>query len=228
MIKTIFILDKAAVAENIGAAARAIKTMGFEQLFLINPKAKHLDKKAKMLAHGSTDILEKAMLFNSLDAAKKHIDFLIGTTANNDRTAKNDFHNVKEIKHILSTKKNSIHRIGILFGSEESGLSNEDLKKCDLITSIPIQQSYPSLNLAQAVMILAYELSDIPKAGKTIEKEESTCLYPQLKNEIINLWENNNLDTTTVLFNRILERLALINTTDAKLFLSAIHKIKNQ
>jgi tRNA/rRNA methyltransferase len=225
MIKTVFILDKPAVAENIGAAARAIKTMGFDQLFLINPKAVHLDKKAKILAHGSTDILEKATLFDSLDAAKKQIDFLIGTTANNDRTAKNDFHNVKEIKQIITAKENSIHSIGILFGSEESGLSNEDLKKCDIITSIPIKQAYPSLNLAQAVMIVAYELSGIPKGEKTMKNEESACLYSQLKNEVIALWESKNLDTSSILFNRMMERLALTNTTDTKLFLSAIHKI---
>jgi tRNA/rRNA methyltransferase len=225
MIKTIFILDKTAVAENIGAAARAIKTMGFDQLFLINPKVKHLDKKAKILAHGSIDILEKAIVFDSLDAAKEQLDFLIGTTANIDRTAKNDFHHIRKTKQIISSKKNSIHHLGILFGSEESGLSNLDLKKCDVITSIPIQQAYPSLNLAQTVMIVAYELSDIPKMN-TLPKNEIPSLYPQLKNEIIELWENNNLDTSTVLFNRILERLALTNTTDAKLFLSALHKIK--
>jgi len=226
MIDIIFILNKTAVPENIGASARAIKTMGFQDLYLINPQCNHLDKKAKYLAHASHDILEKAKVYTDFQTVRQEIDFLIATTANNKRSANQDFYPAKKIYSIIDEKKLSTQKIGILFGSEESGLSNQEIQSCDITTSIPLKASYPSLNLSQAVMIFAYELSSLQKNLQESNYEDADSnLYSTLKNQIIDLLKEYEVDKSHALYHRILERIALLNKTDSKLFLSVINKI---
>ena len=222
----IFILNKTAVPENIGASARAIKTMGFQDLYLINPQCNHLDKKAKYLAHASHDILEKAKVYPDFQTVRGEIDFLIATTANNKRSANQDFYLTKEIYSIVEEKKQSTQKIGILFGSEESGLSNQEIQSCDITTSIPLKASYPSLNLSQAVMIFAYELSSLQKNNQESNYEKADSkLYSTLKNQLIVLLKEYEVDKSQALYHRILERIALLNKIDSKLFLSVINKI---
>jgi tRNA/rRNA methyltransferase len=114
-----FILVEPAVPENVGAAARAIKTMGFTDLRLVNP-CNHLDMKAKMLAHASHDILENAKIYPILSEAIADLDFVIATSAK-QRWVKLDIIPSNQIHKFLEEKENSISRIGIVFGREESG-----------------------------------------------------------------------------------------------------------
>lgn len=149
-----FILVEPAVPENVGASARAIKTMGFHFLRLVNP-CDHLSDKARMLAHGSNDILESAQVYSSLQEAAEGLDLLIGTTANLKRSSKQDYHSSENLAAILAKKAAGLKKVGIVFGREESGLTNEELQLCDMASSIPLAAPYPSINLGQAVMIYA-------------------------------------------------------------------------
>ena len=99
-MELIFILYKPGVPGNIGAAARAIKTMGFSKLRLIDPPANHLSDEALMMAHGSHDILEKAEVFPSFNLAAHDIDFLVGTTAKK-KSAHEDYPEPSEIVKLL-------------------------------------------------------------------------------------------------------------------------------
>jgi tRNA/rRNA methyltransferase len=159
MIDVIFVLVEPAVPENIGAAARALKTTGFTQIRLVNP-CNHLADEAKWLAHGSNDILEAADVFASLKEALDGVDFAVGTTAKN-RSAKADYYTPEAAKGLIFKKSGTISKIAIVFGREESGLTNGELRMCDIASSIPLFAPYPSINLAQSVMIYAYVFSTL-------------------------------------------------------------------
>lgn len=140
---------------NIGSVARAMKTMGLTQLYLVEPQY-FPHQKADELAVGATDILKRATVTDTLDAAIADCALVIGASAR-----------VRSIPWPLLTpramaekikQESAASHIAILFGREQSGLSNEELQRCHLHTQIPANPEYPSLNLAAAVQVIAYEL----------------------------------------------------------------------
>ena len=220
-----FILYKPAVPGNIGAAARAIKTMGFRHLRLIAP-CDHLGEEARMLAHGSHEILEQARVFDNFEMAVSDLDLVVCTTAKG-RTSKHDYHSSRDIREQLEKKKEELHRVGILFGTEESGLPNALVLKSDLAMSIPMSVSYPSLNLSQAVMISAYELSPLNQLsipGKTLAKSGEG--WGTLKHQVSKLLRDTGIEEGSPLYHRIMERLSTISATDIPLFLSVLSRLQ--
>jgi len=222
-----FILYKPAVPGNVGAAARAMKTMGFGQLRLIEP-CNYLGDEARMLAHGSHDILESALLFDTYENAVQDLDLVVCTTSRG-RTAKHDYHSSRTIREQLENKKELLDKVGILFGTEESGLPNELILKSDLAMSIPMVSSYPSLNLAQSVMVTAYELSPLNQPGKpgtTLTKSGEGWLT--LKRQSVRLLKDAGILEGTPLYHRIMERMATLSANDIPLFLSVISRIQKK
>ncbi len=219
-----FLLVEPGLPENIGAAARAIKTMGFNKLRLVNP-ANHLADEARWLAHASTEILESAEVYDSFDAAVKDIDLTIATTAKR-RSAKFDYYSSDELPGIIKGKKRSINSVGVVFGKEESGLDNEVVQRCDLASYIPMKSAYPSLNLAQAVMVFTYELSKLNLTEKKSMKEPvNEMLYPAFKEKLDSLLRDLRIDRNTNLYHRILERAAIMEDDDINLALSILNRI---
>lgn len=216
-----FILVAPAVPGNVGAAARAIKTMGFRNLRLVNP-CDHLSRECRMLAHGSNDILEAASLYPSLEEAAHGMDLLIGTTANQSRTTKQDYHPMDHLESLLGGKAAGLNHVGLVFGREESGLTNEELLQCDIASSIPLAAPYPSVNLGQAVMLYAYALSSLhqqqPESSKEAPHEAS---YKALRQKVDRLMQLTELSDNPTKANRMLERLALIQQTDLNLLHTA-------
>ena len=155
------------------------------------------------------------------------LDLVVCTTAKR-RTSKHDYHSSRDIREQLEKKKEDLQRVGILFGTEESGLPNELILKSDLGMSIPMAGSYPSLNLAQAVMVTAYELSPfnpLDKPGKSLEKSGEG--YGALKEQAEQLLVGAGIPRDTPLFHRIMERLATVGANDIPLFLSVLSRIQN-
>ena len=221
-----FILYKPAVPGNVGAAARAINTMGFSCLRLIQP-CDHLGEEARKLAHGSNHILEKAVIYGSFEEAVRDIDLLICTTARG-RTAKHDYHSSREVLGLIENKAENLKRVGILFGTEESGLPNKLILQSDLAMSIPMKASYPSLNLGQSVMLAAYELAplnELSKPGHEILKSGEG--WGELRTRAGQLLEETGIKKGSALYHRIMERLSTIGANDIPLFLSVINRIKN-
>ncbi len=163
MAEIIFILVRPAVPENVGAAARALKTMGFARLRIIGSSV-HREKPARILAHGSGDILDNAEAFDDLTAALADIDFSIGTSAKSRHERRYQL-SPAQARAAIADKGALLERVAIVFGCEESGLSNAELAQCDALSSIPLATEYPSLNLSQAVMLYAYELAAIAPAA---------------------------------------------------------------
>lgn len=220
----IFILYKPAVPGNIGAAARAMKTMGFKHMRLIDA-ADHLADEARMMAHGSYDILEAARVFSSFDDAVADLDFLIASTAKN-RSAKEDYLDSHEISEFISQKDEVIGKIGILFGTEESGLPNEYILRSNIAVSIPMVEPYPSLNLSQAVMIMAYELSQLSlPETRAANVEMSLEGWKQLDHRVKTVLSVAGIKPQNPLYNRILERVSFLSTGDARLLHSVTSRL---
>ncbi len=158
-----FVLVEPKVPENVGAAARALCTMGFAELWLVNSEL-HQRPEAHWLAHGSDHILERARIFPDLAEVRNQVDLLIGTSAK-PRHQRQDWHGPAALRQALTNKGPSVATAALAFGREDKGLSNDELALCDLLTGIPMKVSYPSLNLAQAVMLYAWELSGLPEAA---------------------------------------------------------------
>jgi tRNA/rRNA methyltransferase len=222
-MKIIFILVEPAVPENIGAAARAMKTMGFSELRLVNP-AGHLSEEAQWLAHGSSDILEAAQVYERFEAAVRDIDFVVATTSK-QRIAKGELLSVQELGHFLDQKSDAIGSVAIVFGKEESGLPNSLIRQCDVACSIPMKTRYPSLNLAQAVMVFAWELSGLDSLQKAQRHDDKKPHYPIFQEKLIHLLINTEIDQNVNLYNRILERAAHLSGEDINLVLSILQRL---
>lgn len=140
---------------NIGAAARAMKTMGLSTLYLVNPRDFPCHK-ADEMASGACDILVNARVVTGLDEAISGCHLVIGSSARS-RTVPWPLLTPREMAEKVSQEPSG-SPIAILFGCEQSGLSNEELKRCHWHTQIPANPDYSSLNLAAAVQVMAYEL----------------------------------------------------------------------
>ena len=159
MVQFSFILVEPGEAGNIGAAARAINTMGYADLRLVRPQADPLSGIARAFAHGSEHILETAPVYEQLTDALHDIDLACATTARH-RLQKYHYVSVRDLPAVLSAKGSSLQRVAIVFGSERSGLSNQDANQCDIFTTIPQANPQPSLNLSQAVMLYSFVLAE--------------------------------------------------------------------
>ncbi|MGL5200385.1 MAG: tRNA/rRNA methyltransferase [Aeromonas veronii] len=157
-MKLYFVLVAPARPANVGAAARAMKTMGFDAMRLVASRV-HEEEEASWVAHGAQDILTQAEAFDTLTEALVDMDLVIATTAR-ERGRYQHYLTPGEIREQIRSKP-SLGKVAIVFGCEESGLSNEQLAEVDLISYLPLKVSYPSLNLGQAIMLYAYELSQL-------------------------------------------------------------------
>jgi tRNA/rRNA methyltransferase len=143
------------IPENIGSAARAMSNMGLSRLILVNPKNNDLNKIRKTATGKSVDIIEQMLVFDDLPKALGPYEYVVGATARTG-SMRPSMTNPERLAHdLISVSRHN--RIAILFGPEDSGLSNEHLKFCQTIVTIPTG-GFSSLNLAQAVMIICYEL----------------------------------------------------------------------
>jgi tRNA/rRNA methyltransferase len=222
-----FILVEPSVPENVGFAARAIKTMGFADLWLVAP-CDYLSKPARKTAYGSHDVLENARVFENFELLANEIDFLIATTAK-IRDGHHDCLPPDRLPEILVAKRNTINSVGLVFGREDRGLSNQELSRCDLISTVPLARDYPSLNLGHAVMVYAYELANgNPKSNRPLENTHQSREWLEAKKATEQLLQWLDINDKKSLKNRIFDRLALANSTDIHLLLSVWKSLKHK
>ena len=159
---------------NIGSAARAMKTMGLSNLYLVSPKS--VDEQSITLAAGADDVVRNAHIVDTFEQAIEDCSLVIGTSA--------------RLRHLQSTlieprecaEKASTHQgqVAIVFGRERVGLTNEELLKCHYHLNIPANPEYSSLNLAMAVQLVSYEMRMAFLAKERTESTLSTIenIYP--------------------------------------------------
>ncbi len=150
---------------NIGAAARAMKTMGLEQLVLVAPQ-KYPHEQATAMASGADNILKDALVVDTLDQALDGSSVVFGMTARKRRLSSEAMTPAAAVKHALinSEKKSSTlehplpENVAFVFGREHSGLTNEELDRCNYLVHIDANPDYSSLNLGAAVQVISYEI----------------------------------------------------------------------
>ena len=140
---------------NIGSAARAMKTMGLERLYLVNPNLNPY-RKAHELAAGAYDVLQNAVITDSLDQAIAGCHLVIGSSARPRDLALEGLTPRQSAELVISQSDET--EVAIVFGREHAGLTNEELLKCQYHLHIPSNPDFSSLNLAQAVQVIAYEI----------------------------------------------------------------------
>ncbi len=166
---------------NIGAAARAMKTMSQDKLYLVSPKI-FPSAEATARATGADDILANAKIFSSLKEAISDCDLVIGTSA---RTRSIPWPMVTPRECANTISENKYSSVAVVFGRENSGLSNEELELCNLVLQIPTNAEYSSLNLASAVQIICYEIYLLGGFEENKEiVETNTALVKQDKMEM--------------------------------------------
>lgn len=154
--------------ENIGSVARAMKNMGLSRLIIVDGVSP-FHRNAYKLASGAYEILERAEEFPTLKEAIAEIECIVGTTSRMGKERAPLWTPKELAKKLVSLSQKN--RIGIVFGSEKEGLTNEELALCHLYVRIPSSETFPSLNLAQAVMILCYEMFQTHLSRPTVSPQ---------------------------------------------------------
>jgi len=150
-----FILHQPQLSENIGACARAIKNFKFKKLVIVKPKPIFPNDKILATSVGAKDIIINAKVYENLESAVKKVDFIIATSAR--------FRN-KNIKHIKLNDLKKINfnkKVAFLFGSEASGLSNNEISYANYTMQVPTNPDFKSLNLSHSVIIIAHTVAGV-------------------------------------------------------------------
>ena len=172
-----FILHRPQLSENIGACSRAIKNFNFKKLVLINPKPIYPNDKIIATSVGAKDIIKQSKKYDNLEKAISNIDIVIATSAR--------FRN-KNIKHINLEDLKKINfkkKIGFLFGSEASGLSNNEISYANYTLQIPTNPEFKSLNLSHSLIIIAQYMASVIKL-KNVPFKKSNKVKSASKKEI--------------------------------------------
>ena len=164
---------------NVGFAARVMKNFGFSELVLVNPCP--LGDLALACAMHASDVLENARTL-TLEEVFSEYQLIVAATGAFSRSVcrsiRMPYYPPREIREQIG-KING--RVAILFGRENRGLSNDEVRRCDLICTIPSSPAYPILNVSLAVGIVCYELANLPRGTYSLaEREEMECLYEHL------------------------------------------------
>ncbi|MDB4232525.1 RNA methyltransferase [Candidatus Pelagibacter sp.] len=150
-----FILHEPQLSENIGACARAIKNFKFKKLVIVNPKPIFPNDKILATSVGAKDLITNTKIYENLESAVKKVDYVIATSAR--------FRN-KNIKHIKLNDLKKIDfnkKVAFLFGSEASGLSNNEISYANYTMQIPTNPDFKSLNLSHSLIIIAHTVAGI-------------------------------------------------------------------
>ncbi|RQR62177.1 RNA methyltransferase [Burkholderia sp. Bp9126] len=195
---TRFVLVEPSHPGNVGAAARALKTMGFSRLVLVAPRVPHVqsDPEAIAMASGADDVLASAHVVPTLGDALSGVHWSIALTARSREYGPPRL--APRAAAEQACRQVGTGDIALVFGNERTGLSNEHVEQCRALAHIPANPAYSSLNLAQAVQVLAYELriafleqasapAQLPEAGTLAQSDEIERMYVHLENALVAL-----------------------------------------
>jgi len=155
---------------NIGAAARAMKTMCLDQLVLVNPvEFPHAEASAR--ASGAADLLERAQVVTSLDAALAGCTLVAGTSARRRALGPSALTPQECVRKLMAVSTDQ--DVAVVFGRERTGLTNEETDRCHYLMHVPANPDYASLNLAAAVQVIAYEFMRAREMSGTAAASES-------------------------------------------------------
>src|SRR5690625_4620854 len=196
---------------NVGAAARALKNYGLSELYLVAPRCS-LDSRAYALASHAGDILDSAVQTDTLAEALTGITWAVGTTARDRASPDNTVLNAREgISNLPETGA------ALVFGPEDTGLSNEDLDRCQAFITIPTAE-YASINLAQTVNVLCYEwfqqhagTAPAPEKEDLADRSLLEGMYAQMMDVLLHIGytDENRRGTAEHILRRVFDRAGL-------------------
>lgn len=169
------ILVRPQMGENIGAAARAMWNFGLDRMRIVDPRDGWPNPKAGAMASGAGRLLDEAGLFGEVGEAIADCNFVFATTARHRGLTKPVMTPERAMEHARALI-GSGQKVGVLFGPERAGLENEDVALANAIISVPVNPDFPSLNLAQCVLLTAYEwrrqAAEVPAETMEMAKTE--------------------------------------------------------
>ncbi|MHA0960014.1 tRNA/rRNA methyltransferase [Enterobacter cancerogenus] len=220
------VLVQPARAENIGAAARAMKTMGFTDLRIVGSVA-HLEPATRWVAHGSGDIVDNITTYYTLADALHDISFTVATTARS-RAKFHYYATPEELVPLLREKSQWLTHAALVFGREDSGLTNDELALADVLTGVPMVADYPSLNLGQAVMVYCYQLASLmqitPPPVSATDENQLTALRARVESLISQLGVADDQKMTDWLQ----QRLGRLEQRDTAMLHRLLHDIEKK
>ncbi len=223
------VLIQPEISGNIGAICRIMKNFDFSELILINPKCDHLSTEVRNRAKHAQDILKKTKVVSQWPK----FDYVIGTTAKlgSDYNV-NRLPLLPEQLAVKLSKLPNKCKVGLLFGRECSGLTNEEVEKCDFIVTIPSSKKYPTLNLSHSVGIILYELFKVSgnvtkldriNPAKDIDKKQ----IMKMLNNIFNKLEfstKEKKDTQKMVWKRVINK-AMLTKREAFVVMGFLRKM---
>ncbi|MGB7256471.1 MAG: TrmJ/YjtD family RNA methyltransferase [Pseudolabrys sp.] len=160
----VVVLVEPQLGENIGATARAMANFGLPRLRLVKPVQGWPNEKARVMAAGADRILDNVALYDTLEAAIGDCTFVVATTARNHDQAK-EVVSAEEAAALMAPKVAAGETVALVFGRERNGLENHEVGLADRILTLPVNPAFASLNLAQAVLVVAYEWFKLAGGG---------------------------------------------------------------
>jgi tRNA/rRNA methyltransferase len=200
------ILVRPQLGENVGAAARAMLNFGLTDLRLVQPQCGWPNAKAVQAASGATEVLNRLRVFDGVEDAASDLHRLYATTARRRDLPKPVLTAAEAAREARAALQKG-ERVGILFGPERTGLSNDELIYADAVVSTPVNPDFFSLNLAQAVLLLAYEWFQ-SEAAVPARQESVPAGRPATKAELDQLLEHLIAELDAVNFFRTADRRA--------------------
>ncbi|WP_049293859.1 tRNA/rRNA methyltransferase [Franconibacter helveticus] len=221
------ILVAPARAENIGAAARAMKTMGFTELRIVASEA-HREPAARKVAHGAGDIIDNIQEFDTLEQALADVDFTVATTARS-RAKFHYYATPQELLPVMKEKAQWMSTLALVFGREDSGLTNEELALADVLTGVPMVADYPSLNLGQAVMVYCYQLTELVReAPMETQQMVDTHQLQALRQRMSNLLTLLDVADDLKMADWVQQRIGLLEQRDTAMLHRLLHDIEKK
>jgi len=215
---------------NIGAVARAMKNMAISRLILVNP-ADHLAMEARMMAMHAFDILHQARVVHTLSQAVADAGYVVGTTRRLGKSRQAQ-HSSRSLAPLLLELAKT-NPVALVFGREDSGLSNAELAQCHELVTIPAHPTFGSLNLAQAVLLVCYELyvgtatqsiAVLPPLATAAELERLyTRMHAVLRR--VGFLHGSHPDRMMGYFRRFFARAGL-KSRDVKIFLGVFRQVE--
>ncbi|MDY1037088.1 tRNA/rRNA methyltransferase [Lelliottia sp. CFBP8978] len=220
------VLVSPARPENIGAAARAMKTMGFTDLRIVASEA-HLEPATRWVAHGSGEIIDNITTYDTLADALHDISFTVATTARS-RAKYHYYATPPELVPMLQEKSAWLNKAALVFGREDSGLTNEELELADVLTGVPMVADYPSLNLGQAVMVYCYQLASLMQTPAPQTESVDENQLRALRARTQTLMDRLGVADDQKMVDWLHQRLGLLEQRDTAMLHRLLHDIEKK
>jgi len=201
------VLQKPRYPENIGSAARVMRNMGLSQLLVVDPEDFDLSRARKLATHEAADVLSSCQVYTDLKSALAASQYVVGTTARLGKHRQVIQSPERLATHLIPISQEN--RVALVFGPEDKGLSNADLRLCQALLNIPTAD-FSSLNLAQAVMVVAYALF-------RSQEGQPAPITPRLANR-------HELDSMYTQLSEILVRICYINADNPDHFMGSLRR----